>query len=126
MSSFQRPNKFASHAPGFGGQPNLYRNDYTRQAAFGNSSGAAYDNYGGGRFGHGPAATPSQPVVVQETVLENPQTVENVFGESIEVADNPLLKFITNKGGKLTCSPNYDRADAAKKCLENLKKLENE
>lgn len=50
-------------------------------------------------------------------------TVENVFGESVEVADNPLLQFITKKGGKITGTANFDRDAAAGKCLESLKKL---
>ena len=60
---------------------------------------------------------------MQSTIIANPVTVENVFGESVEVADNPLLQFITKKGGKITGTANFDRDAAAGKCLESLKKL---
>jgi len=50
--------------------------------------------------------------------------VENIFGETVEVPDNPLLRLVIIKGGKSTAVENYDRDQAADKCLESLKKLQ--
>lgn len=61
---------------------------------------------------------------VSASKRENLIKVENIFGETVEVPDNPLLRLVISKGGKYTGIDNYDREKAAENCLESLKKLQ--